>query len=82
MNFIKKEIELAKKTARENKFTKEQLVNYLADRKTYHTIAIIIFSIIFKEEDVISKKHIYNNSYYSNFKFEKNPFNDDFINEQ
>lgn len=76
---IKKEIELAKKRVYEEGLLRESLVKYLSERRIYHTVAIIIFSKVFNEEINVSKDFIYDNEFYNQFKFESNPFNEDFI---
>jgi hypothetical protein len=78
---IKLEIKLAKQKVSEEGFSKEEIVNYLAERKVYHSVAILIFSNVFEVNDVISSDFIYAHAQYSPFKFEENPFNEDFINE-
>lgn len=78
MNIVK-EIDLANKLVKEENYIYEMLVDYLADRKIYHTIAILIFSKVYNVDNDFSKDFIYSNEFYSNFKNEENPFNDDFI---
>ncbi len=77
---IKKEIELAKKDFVDNGNYNEKLVAYLADKKTYHTLAIMIFSIVTDLDEASCKKHIYSHLYFKDFENENNPFNEDFVN--
>lgn len=76
---IRKELELAKKDFVDNGNNYETLVAYLADKKTYHTLATMIFSIITDLDEVSCKKHIYSHSYFQDFEIENNPLNEDFI---
>lgn len=77
---IRNEIKLARENFIANNFNLIMLVDYFANRKTYHTIAIMIFGIVTNSDDSISAKYIYSNSFYKSFENESNPFNDDFIN--
>lgn len=78
---LKLEIELAKRKVDEEFLARELLVNYLADRRIYHIIAVVIFSEVFNEDDNISRNFVDDNEFYHQFKFDENPFNEDFINE-
>ena len=77
---IRLEIKTAKIKVSEEGIIREMFVDYLASRKIYHTIAVIIFSEVYNEDEEISKGFVYDNQFYLKYKNEKNPFNDDFIN--
>ncbi|WP_299214651.1 hypothetical protein [uncultured Aquimarina sp.] len=75
---IKDEISKAKKLV-ENGYSSNMLIDYLAEKKTYHTLSIFIFSAVFNKNADTSAKMVYENEYYSQFKNERNPFNEDFF---
>lgn len=76
---IKDELSKAKELVKSG-HTEDMLINYLADRKIYHSLAILIFSSTFDKNHEISRARIYEHDYYSKFENEKNPFNEDFFN--
>ena len=77
---INLEIKLAKGKVDEG-YDYTEIVNYLADKKIYHTIAVLVFKEAFKVDLDFAKEYIYANKYYLDFKNEHNSFNDDFVKE-
>ena len=75
---IEKEIALAKENFINNDCNNNKLVEYFVAKKTYHTLAIMIFSIVTNYNETSAKENIYSNSYYKKFENENNPFNDEF----
>jgi hypothetical protein len=76
---ISLEIKLAKEKVFKEGIIREMFVDYMADKEIYHTVAILIFSEVYGEDEETSKGFIYDNKFYSKYLNEKNPFNDDFI---
>lgn len=77
---IRLEIKLAKEKVSKEGMIREMFVDYMVSKQIYHTVAVIIFSGVYGEDEETSKGFVYDNTFYSKFKNEKNPFNDDFIN--
>lgn len=77
---IPEEINIVKELVNNDGYIPEMVVDYLAEREIYHTVAAFIYSVVFDVDLDYSKARIYENEYFSEFKNEKNPFNEDFTN--
>lgn len=77
---IKEEILKAKELVRKG-YDESMLINYLAEQKTYHSLALLIFSSAFNINYETSRKEVYKHNYYSKFENESNPFNKDLFND-
>ena len=76
---IKEELLKAKELIK-NGYDESMLINYLAERKIYHSLALLIFSSAFNIDYATSREQFYKHNYYSKFEDERNPFNEDFFN--
>ena len=75
---IKEELLKAKELI-QNGHDESMLINYLAERKMYHSLALLIFSSAFNVDYETSRDQVYKHNYYSQFEDERNPFNEDFL---
>ncbi len=76
MNFVE-EYKLAEKLVKNDGYISEMIINYLVERKIYHTTAVLILSSLFSYDRDFSRELIYSHEYYAPFENEVNPFNEE-----